>query len=561
MEMADVSDGTPTTDWVADPPAVEPEETRSRWGDFAPREERAVLRSLLRDLSNDDGPLDALDEELPAARAAGLPEQVAKNVREAVTMDPDMTGEDASSVLGGLIEYLYYANRSSLLAKYRLLQPAYRVYADHEANAESPSGTVPASVPSWIGSRWPFLGHRIGFPIGVAASGLTTNAQCVKRLFEAGYNVVTYKTVRSQFTPPHPRPNWALLNSDSIKAIGDPETVVTVNPETTLVEADSSANSFGVPSPEPTVWVDDFRTAAKAAGEGQVLICSVLGEDNNSDHSERSTDVLIADFIAVTRHAMSAGAETVELNLSCPNTTRLDDEPTLPLCYDVELAIAIVVKVRESVGHSVKLGAKLSYLEHDNLARFLDGAAHHLDFVSGINTVAHPVESAVGEGTPYFGKRLVAGIGGAVIQPLALEFVRACKQYKDENNADFAIIGVGGVTDPASFVAMREAGADIVQAVTGVFLNSLLAVDCMRSLGATMRSPLDDAEKERILQTAMSRIPVPEWEFTTSSELPVGVTAELLDELVISGALVMTSAAGAPRYLRSDADSRPSVNA
>lgn len=541
------------------PPAVEPEEVRSQWGDFAPREERAVLRALLSDLSDDGGPLDALDQELPAALEAGLPGRVARTVRDAVVADPDMMGEDAPDVLGDLIEYLYYADQSSLLAKYRLLQPAYKVYADHEANAKSPSGTLPENVPSWIGSRWPFLGHRIGFPIGVAASGLTTNARCVQRLFEAGYNVVTYKTVRSRFIGPHPRPNWALLNSYDIEAIDDPNTVVTVNPETTLSEADSSANSFGVPSPDPVEWITDFRAAAAAADDGQVLICSVLGEDYNSDRGARNTDVLIADFVAVTRHAISAGAEFVELNLSCPNTLGRKGEPTPPLCYDIDLAIDIVTRVHAELGDSVKLGVKLSHLEHGNLVTFLEGAASHLDFISGINTVAHPVESAAGGGAAYFGERTIAGIGGTAIQSLATEFVRACKQYRDDNDAKFVIVGVGGVTDPESFISMHEAGADVVQAVTGVFLNSLLAVDCMRTLGATLRSPLDENGKDDLLRIASVNVAVPAWEFATSLDLPVGVTLKLLDELVENGELSVTSVAGAPNYMRTRAVEHLSV--
>ena len=285
-----------------------------------------------------------------------------------------------------------------------------------------------------------------------------------------------------------------------------------------------------------------------------------MGEDYNGDRSARSARVLANDFVEVTRLAVSAGAEFIELNLSCPNTIGVDGEATPPLCYDVDLAVAIVLRVRHEVGASVKLGVKLSYLEHADLIKFLDGAALMLDFVSGINTVAHPVASAPSEGAPYFGSRTVAGIGGTVIRSMALDFVRSCALYRADRKMNFAIIGVGGVTDPESFAAMHEAGADVVQAVTGVFLNSLLAVDCMRALGATLRSPLDDAEKDEFLRRATSQLPVPEWEFTTTSELPVAVATELLDELVGSGALTATSRSGVTRYIRTDSTRQPSAS-
>jgi dihydroorotate dehydrogenase len=48
-------------------------------------------------------------------------------------------------------------------------------------------------------------------------------------------------------------------------------------------------------------------------------------------------------------------------------------------------------------------------------------------------------------------------------------------QIRREENYHFKIIGLGGVTRPEDFVEMREAGADVVEAVTGAMVNPYLA--------------------------------------------------------------------------------------
>src|SRR5204863_1437101 len=53
----------------------------------------------------------------------------------------------------------------------------------------------------------PFLGHSLKSRFGASASVITSTSQRIRFLFESGVDVVTYKTVRSDFYKSHPPPN------------------------------------------------------------------------------------------------------------------------------------------------------------------------------------------------------------------------------------------------------------------------------------------------------------------------------------------------------------------
>ena len=50
-------------------------------------------------------------------------------------------------------------------------------------------------------------------------------------------------------------------------------------------------------------------------------------------------------------------------------------------------------------------------------------------------------------------------------------------QARTNARADFAIIGVGGVTTPADYKEYRDAGAEVVMSATGAMWNPFLSRD------------------------------------------------------------------------------------
>src|SRR5206468_2823887 len=153
--------------------------------------------------------------------------------------------------------------------------------------------------------------------VGVPASVLTATADWIEYYARRGFNVLTYKTVRSALRDAHSKPNWVFLNdlTEPLEPGQTPETYGDALVWPRDPNAFSMANSFGVPSFAPEIWQKDVSKAVASLRSGQVLIVSVMGTWEDFKGPE-----LIKDFVNVARMAKGAGAPAIELNLSCPNT-------------------------------------------------------------------------------------------------------------------------------------------------------------------------------------------------------------------------------------------------
>lgn len=355
------------------------------------------------------------------------------------------------------------------------------------ANRAGPRGILPwlptdrRTVPPGSSS---LFGHRLRGVVGVAASPLTANASWVSALAGAGFDVLTRKTVRSSAHPAHPFPQWLLGTAVADRSRAVPgELPVRLDP--LGGGPTSSANSFGVPSAEPAVWQADLEACLRSLGRGQLLIASVMGSPEFYSGPD-----LVADFVRVARLAAAVGVPAIELNLSCPNTLRpgtgrtdgsavgaAANEPLSarePLCADVEAAVAVVEAVRAVLPSHVALVAKLSVLPAEVLHTLLGRLAPAVSAIAGVNAVQRTVLDAAGG--PAFGPaRARAGVSGGALKAQGLEFVRAVHLRRRELGADFAILGMGGVLTPADVRAYLDAGADVVQSVTGACLDPGLA--------------------------------------------------------------------------------------
>src|SRR5262249_13006823 len=137
---------------------------------------------------------------------------------------------------------------------------------------------------SRIGGRWTYCGRPIRSPLSIAAGPLL-NGQWILYYAALGFDVLTYKTVRSRPRDCYPLPNLQPVDSPSLAAGG------------TRVRASehmkgSWAVSFGMPSMSPDVWrVDVERTRCHLATE-KLLSVSVVA----SPEPDWSLDQLADDF-------------------------------------------------------------------------------------------------------------------------------------------------------------------------------------------------------------------------------------------------------------------------
>jgi dihydroorotate dehydrogenase len=354
-----------------------------------------------------------------------------------------------------------------------------QAYDYRQRYGQPPPEGSPVRVEATSG-RGTLLGREIGFPIGVPASVLTANRHWVRFFAERGFNVLTFKTVRSRATDANDFPNWVFLEDGErpLKVGTDPQTVtVHGNKDTYLqrLRSFSTANSFGVPSLAPEEWMPEIAAAAEALTDDQMLIVSVMGSAGPDDPPE----ALLEDFVRVARMAADAGAPAIELNLSCPNTL----DPSIkeagvkpPLCESLDDTVQIVRSVFEEIGSAIPLVAKLGYLPSTDLASLVREINPYVGAISGINTLQVRVERRSGGAT--FGERQLAGLSGVALRRLALDFVRSLHALRtNEADLEYDIIGIGGVMDSADVYALLAVGADAVQTATAASVNPRLAAE------------------------------------------------------------------------------------
>lgn len=229
--------------------------------------------------------------------------------------------------------------------------------------------------------RTQIAGHWVDFPIGLSASVLAANAKWIEFYARRGFDVLTYKTVRSTFHEAHPWPNWVFLcnsqpvvNTDSLTFTGYP------NYWPDDVTTASMANSFGIASFAPDWWMEDVRRARNVVREGhQVLIVSIV-----ASRSQTKRD-LIDDFVRTALLAKKAGADIIEANFSCPNTP--DDRVVGELYKSIETAAAVSRSLKSALGKT-PLFVKIGYLPEAELALFVEHNKEHIDGIVAINTIS-----------------------------------------------------------------------------------------------------------------------------------------------------------------------------
>ncbi len=155
------------------------------------------------------------------------------------------------------------------------------------------------------------------------------------------------------------------------------------------------------------------------------------------------------EFVKVSAAAVDAGADMIELNLSCPHTRGygLDIGSDPANVYEVVKAVSSV----SDVPVIAKLGFSDNYLKSSGKA--LEGGAKALTLINTVKAMVIDVYSAKPILSNVFG-----GMSGPPIHPIAVRVVYdVYREYKPE------IIGVGGVTDWVSAAELILAGAGALQ--------------------------------------------------------------------------------------------------
>ncbi len=308
-----------------------------------------------------------------------------------------------------------------------------------------------------------FLGFQVNSLLGVPAGPLL-NANWIKAYAELGFDLLVYKTVRSQERACHPNPNCMYLNQKrQLREIDfERQLFASMDPPEDLSKI-SITNSFGMPSRAPEVWQEDIQKAKSGIGEGQLLIVSVVGTPGESD--------LKADYVKAAAIAVEAGAPVIEINLSCPNVVSGEGS----IFTDPELSSQISKAVKDEIA-SVPLIIKMGYIADPfKLSKVIHANAPHVDAISSINTLSFEVINEEGEQALPGAGRLRSGVCGSAIRSCGLAQAKQIAELKAQMKYDFAIVGVGGIMTTEHILEYFQVGVDAVMSATGAMWDPFLA--------------------------------------------------------------------------------------
>lgn len=314
-----------------------------------------------------------------------------------------------------------------------------------------------------------YYGQKVNLPFGIPA-GPIINSNFVKAAFEKGFDIVVYKTVRSDIFPCHPFPNILSVNVN-----GD----LTVEKMATKLIADNNyheplsiTNSFGVPSKSTGVWQADVKKAIEYAGSGQVLVLSFMG----TVRANQTQKEFINDYALAAKLSLETGAKILETNLSCPN---IGNEGLV--CYNIDVTRKVCEAIRKVVGNTPLILKVGYYKDLEQLQEVAKIADQYADGISAINTLQAEIVDAQGAQALPGNNRARSGVCGATIKWAGLETVKNIKKIKDEMGYKFSIEGVGGVTQSEDYFEYLKAGADSVMSATGAMWNPYLAKEIKES--------------------------------------------------------------------------------
>ncbi len=341
-------------------------------------------------------------------------------------------------------------NEAPRLDRYQVDQP----YAWNYEHTPSPPQSV--ELPPWP-TPCTFLGRAVGSPLGVAAGPLL-NGRWVLYYAALGFDVLTYKTVRSVERACYPLPN--LLSVECAQVDGR---------ETSLRVAQSMrgtwAVSFGMPSKSPDVWRADVEWTRNQLPRDKLLSVSLVA----TQQAHWTIDDLAADYAQLARWALDAGADCIETNFSCPNVSTVDGD----LYRHPHDAGLCAQRVREAIGRTPYI-IKVGHLKSDaEAAALVEAVAPWCDALATTNSVALPVRDAHDQ--PLFdGAR--RGICGAGIRDASIAQTEQLTNQIKQRGFKTQVIGVGGAFTAADVRRYLQSGACAVHLATAVMVDPSVAI-------------------------------------------------------------------------------------
>ena len=314
--------------------------------------------------------------------------------------------------------------------------------------------------PDPVAGEWAYCGESVESPLGIAAGPLL-NGQWLLYYAGLGFDILTYKTVRSC-----ERASYGLPNLQPVTWEGG---VVPEELHVTAQMSGSWAVSFGMPSKPPRFWQEDVAATRSRLNKGKFLSVSVVA----TPEEDWSIDEVADDFAQCARWAAECGADGVEANFSCPNVSSVDGQ----LFLNPTDAGIVAAKLREAIP-DMPLLLKVGHIDNRETAHeFLERVVPFVNALVMVNGVSARVRRPSGE-LLFEGR--CRGIAGNAIRETAQEQLSLFDGLIRKFGLDVKLVGVGGLGKAADIRACLDRGCEAVQFATAAMLNPGLGLDIRR---------------------------------------------------------------------------------
>lgn len=262
-------------------------------------------------------------------------------------------------------------------------------------------------------------GLKLSNPLILASGFLGVSGQTLARVAKAGAGAVVTKSSAVMAREGYPNP--------------------------TIVEIPvGMLNAVGLPNPGIKEMAEEIMAAKKM---GATVIGSVFGYTKD-------------DFAEAAAVAEDAGADAVELNVSCPHVKGIGKE----IGQDAMVLSSVTSYAKSTV--AIPVIVKLNPNVSDIVAMARAAAESGADALTAINTV-RGMAIDIDLQRPLLAVG-IGGLSGPAIKPIALRCV-----YEIREELDIPIIGSGGILDWRDAVEFFLAGASAVQLGTALLYKDL----------------------------------------------------------------------------------------
>src|SRR6478735_3196190 len=306
-----------------------------------------------------------------------------------------------------------------------------------------------------------FTGLRFRNPFLLSSAPPTESDSNIMRAFDAGWGGVVTKTIGL-----HPVVNVAGPKTKFLRASPDSSRLsMQKRPGTAL----HSSWNWELISDKPLDWWIPRLTRIKQAHPDRILVASIMAGSGS--------EAELRHWQTLATACQEAGADALELNLSCPHMDRQDMGSNIG---KDQAQISIVTQVVKAVAR-VPVWAKLTPSTTDIVVEargaFLGGA----DAITSSNTF--PSLPLIDPETLQFevnvdGYVSSGGMGGPAILPLSLAKMAQLTQAFPER----AFSGIGGIAEFAHALNYFLLGCGTVQVCTAAMLDHAVGPNVVKRL-------------------------------------------------------------------------------